>query len=431
MFNSSLDWEGDKVALYNSFDNNVIFIDKKLKELLDNKREKLDELSEIHPTFYESLKANHFIVEDSADEVAEVKRTVNRVDNNQKIFLLTVNPTMNCNFKCWYCYEGHVKQSKMDEQTLESIKKFITKTCGNMEIKRFSLAFFGGEPLIYFKQTVVPLIDYYIAACKDNDMKPMVSFTTNGYLITDEMIYFFVKHNIKPSFQITLDGHREEHNKVRFAGKDTGSYDTIVENIKKLIAAGFFVRARINFTDKNIDSCFRIMDDFIDVPQEQKDINLIFDFHRVWQNDADDNTVDVMESIGQKMKSKGFTVEVRSTTNNVIRSCYADKLNSAVVNFNGDIYKCTARDFTHENSAGHISADGNLIWEEGYVEKRMNSKFKNKPCLTCRILPLCNGGCSQHAIEAKDDYCVFFKEDIDRIVRTKVEEILDANNKAQ
>ena len=55
-----------------------------------------------------------------------------------------------------------------------------------------------------------------------------------------------------------------------------------------------------------------------------------------------------------------------------------------------------------------LSEDGELIWENGNLKKRMDAKFKNPPCLKCRIMPLCNGGCSQHAIEnSGSDYCIF------------------------
>ncbi len=88
-----------------------------------------------------------------------------------------------------------------------------------------------------------------------------------------------------------------------------------------------------------------------------------------------------------------------TSVNNVVESCYADKRHSVTINYNANIYKCTARDFTKENRAGYINSEGELVWEDNYLERRMNSKFKNKPCQTCRILPLCGGSCSQHAME--------------------------------
>lgn len=99
------------------------------------------------------------------------------------------------------------------------------------------------------------------------------------------------------------------------------------------------------------------------------------------------------------IKDKGFNVSVKYAPNNVKEFCYADKRNSAVINYNGDIYKCTARDFKRENRLGYITEEGQLIWENNSLENRMNSKFKNKPCLLCSILPICNGGCTQHALE--------------------------------
>ncbi len=42
-----------------------------------------------------------------------------------------------------------------------------------------------------------------------------ISFTTNGYLIKQEFIDYFKERAISPGFQITLDGYREEHDKVR------------------------------------------------------------------------------------------------------------------------------------------------------------------------------------------------------------------------
>ena len=49
---------------------------------------------------------------------------------------------------------------------------------------------------------------------------------------------------------------------------------------------------------------------------------------------------------------------------------------------------------------------GIIEWNEKY-ENRMNSKFKNPPCLQCKILPICNGGCSQQALEHNGkEYCI-------------------------
>ena len=37
----------------------------------------------------------------------------------------------------------------------------------------------------------------------------------------------------------------------------------------------------------------------------------------------------------------------------------------------------------------------------------MNSKFNNKNCFDCKILPLCHGGCSSKPLENGCNYCIF------------------------
>lgn len=81
------------------------------------------------------------------------------------------------------------------------------------------------------------------------------------------------------------------------------------------------------------------------------------------------------------------------------------------------MFKCTARDSKDNSGEGRLAEDGKIEWNAKY-EKRLDSKFKNTPCKTCRILPICSGGCTQHALEHEGvDYCVY---NFDEEAKTKV-----------
>lgn len=422
----------NSIYLYNSFVDKFIIIDPLLKDLLESAIiEGIDGLNEIHPDFYNYLASEGFIVHNEVDEVEKVRKVVKQVDENLDSFLLTINPTMNCNFKCWYCYETHIKKSSFSTEMIEKVSKFIENICQNTKINSFNVAFFGGEPLLYFKRDVIPVIKKLQDECKKQLVDYSVSFTTNGYLIDDYFINFFKTHEIVPALQITLDGFGEKHDEVRFVTKTKGSYVEIVNNIKLLINNGFPVRLRINYTKDNIDDAYKIADEFNDINLEIKRDFLLVDLHRVWQDTGDEGITNVVNKNIEYIKSKNIPVR-HNSPNNVVDSCYADKRNSAVINYNGDIYKCTARDFTKENRAGYLSEQGDLIWENDYLERRMDVKFKNKPCLSCRLLPICNGGCSQHAMEAleeggRGEYCVYHGDDKlkDDVVKSKIEQIID------
>lgn len=434
-FNSLIAYKKN-FALYNSFTKKVIFLEPTLKDILQAAiQEGVDELGQVHPSFYQYLLKHHYLVADDTDEVAKVKARSKMVDENIDDFVLTINPSMNCNFKCWYCYETHVKNSHLVPDTMGRINTFINKTADKVGMKNFSLSLFGGEPLLYFKKEVIPVVDTYIAACKRNGLKPDIFITTNGYLIDEDFIAYFKQQSVYCGLQITLDGYKEKHDLVRFVSAKKGSYEKIIENVRLLITNGFFVRLRINYTDKNVDGTYQIADEFRDIAEDIKKSYLIMDYHRVWQDEKIDNTFSVVDENIGKINELGVPVTSKYSPNNVENSCYADKRNSAVINFNGDIFKCTARDFTTAKRAGYLNEAGELVWENNYLERRMDIKFRNKPCLSCKIMPLCNGGCSQHALEhfeAGTEYCVHSGDENEKmnIVRTKIDEIVGALSKA-
>lgn len=405
-----------------------------LKDLLEAAtREGIDELREVHPTFYEYLIEKEYLVENDIDEVQKIRELSRSVDENNDGFMLTINPSMNCNFKCWYCYETHVKNSRLSNDIIDRISLLINKTADRPHLKHFTLSFFGGEPLLYFKKEVVPIIDNYLEACKRNGLVPAISFTTNGYLIDQAFIDYFQRNNITCSLQITLDGYKEMHDLVRFVSARKGSYEKIIENVRLLVMNKFPVRLRINYTDKNVTGTHRIAEEFVDIDPEIKKIYLMIDYHRVWQDNKIDNTFEVVDENISRIADLGVPVTSKYSPNSVRNSCYADKRNSAVINFNGDLFKCTARDFTTVKRAGFLNELGELVWENDSLEKRMNAKFRNKPCLTCKIMPLCNGGCSQHAIEhweAQEEYCVYHGDENEKmnIVKSKIDEIVTAHS---
>ncbi|OWP80242.1 hypothetical protein BWK63_12070 [Flavobacterium covae] len=121
-FNTILPYKG-KYALYNSLEQKFLFIERELKEILEASIiEGINNLKEIHPTFFDYLSENNFVIDDNVDETDKLKKISEKIDENNSTFLLTVNPTMNCNFKCWYCYETHIKDSKLEYSVLDSVK---------------------------------------------------------------------------------------------------------------------------------------------------------------------------------------------------------------------------------------------------------------------------------------------------------------------
>ena len=99
-FNSIVQMD-ENFAMYNSFTQKVIFIEEVLKDLVEAaKLEGIDNLIDYHPTFYDYLIKEEFLIPDNVNEVDKVREVSRLVDNDETVYHLTINPTMNCNFKC-------------------------------------------------------------------------------------------------------------------------------------------------------------------------------------------------------------------------------------------------------------------------------------------------------------------------------------------
>lgn len=394
IYNSYLNIKGRHTLVYNAYTGT--FLALKNKTLSGNYETEILRLS---PDEIKKFREGGMLVDDNLNETAELKKRISIADNNFEEFILFVNPTLDCNFQCWYCYEIHTEKVWMLNNIQDSCLAFVDTVLQRKELRNFRLSFFGGEPLLYFTKVAKPLITKIGKKCREYNVNLHVHFTSNGALLNKEIINFLSSYNI--SFQITLDGDKENHDSTRFYKGGIGSYDKIVSNITKLVQNGIRVICRINYTSANANSLKSVLDSFAELQNQEKDL-ISFDFQRVWQErgtSADDTDVSIKE-IRNKYKRNGFYVSSNHLMQDVRNSCYGDKKNCLLINFDGNIYGCTARDFNTENCLGRLSESGELVLNKERYDRRANSKLAKPICQNCRIAPICGGGCKQRASES-------------------------------
>lgn len=408
-YNNLVEFE-NKYILFNALSYRFLYLEPILADLL---KEHIDKgtphlLDKIHPDFHEALNSNGFIVEDAYDEYEKVKQLIKGINNNDENYRLIINPTVDCNFSCWYCYENHSLSTQMSEETMRRILLLIQHLASDARLKRFQLSFFGGEPLLYYSKVVLPLAEYTHNLLKQYNKSFFFDITSNGYLLNRERLETLANWGLG-SCQITLDGNKQEHDKTRFLGNKKGSYDRIIENIKIAVRLGIEIVLRINYTAQNLVGLSNIFCNFEDLTQEERK-KITLSMNKVWQ----EKEVELGESVKLFKKSAevfGFKLPAAWLSDRVRNSCYADKQNEAVVNYNGHVYKCNARDFTDESKEGILDEQGKISWNDTH-QIRCNSVLTNKNCKNCSVFPICGGGCSQTAFENKNkSYCIHKNKD--------------------
>jgi uncharacterized protein len=188
------------------------------------------------------------------EELAELlfKKKESNIITSEKTFFdtLVLFITNRCNLACSYCYESSKGLPDIQEMDLETLKETLNYFLENLSHPRnIKINFFGGEPVLN-----ISLIKHSMDLFDDFANKYNIRFTykliTNGTIVDDELIEFLIKNSI--DVQVSTDGLENVHNLHRKFPSGEGSYQTIVNNVKKL-AEYCDVSARVTVTDFNID----------------------------------------------------------------------------------------------------------------------------------------------------------------------------------
>ena len=140
---------------------------------------------------------------------------------------LIIFPTEACDFRCSYCYEDHAKNNGMRPEVVEGIRKLMSFRAPQLEELR--IEWFGGEPLLRY-DIMLNLMQYAQMLGEKNNFRVKGMATTNGYRLTQDRISGLISAGVS-SYQITLDGDRDNHDKLRVRTNGKGTFNKIWENL--------------------------------------------------------------------------------------------------------------------------------------------------------------------------------------------------------
>lgn len=155
------------------------------------------------------------------------------MSNKSGLYLAVIEVTSNCNSKCKHCYAFFEKNENI---SLKSIN-YIAEELSSLDCHY--VTFSGGEPLL-----LEDSLFEYAELFKIKGMK--VRLTTNGILISK---FSLKKFQLFDGIQISLDGPKEIHNKIR-GGK---YYDLIFYSAKLLKEKGIPVHFLMTINSMNVD----------------------------------------------------------------------------------------------------------------------------------------------------------------------------------
>ena len=365
----------------------------------------------------QDLHRGGFVVPETEDEMRRIAEGYSMLRFGRKTMSLTIAPTLQCNFACDYCYQGHdADKQVMDEKVFGALLSFLqTQAPG---LSRLHVAWYGGEPLLQ-EETVYRMSDGLMALCAQHGVRYSAMMVTNGYRLTGDTAQKLAKKQVS-TIQVTLDGDQKTHDMRRIKKDGSPTFERILRNLKEAVTCpGVSIVVRVNIDKRNAEGVFGLLD-VLDAQGFSGRPNFSVYFAPVDVCSAECTRIagEVLShadyaQIEMALLKKAISLRLAAPQlpGSLIGMCAAIKPNGFVVLPNGDVHKCwnTVSDRAQRACTTDTLQDAG---QTKVFEKWISwSPFSMPKCADCDILPVCAGACANRAMLGGEP-CVSLKENI-------------------
>lgn len=359
-----------------------------------------------------------------------------------------LNLTHRCNLACRYCY---VHQSPLDMswQVAKDSVDFLAKNSKVNGVKPV-ICFFGGEPLLMYKELIVPVVEYVEKTYPELGF--YFTMTTNSVLLTDDKIEFFRQHKI--GIHTSIDGCAETQNYNRPLHGGGESFPIIEPHIKKVLANGMGFTFRSTVIPATCQHSYQNY--LYAISLGYKAMFAITNAYEKW--DAEHEKVLEQEyykiadhyiaywrehkkaPIRLSMLEKFMSVHKRDIKaqqhNNSATHCGLGRSGVAAISPTGNIYGC--QEMTSNEGEESIFYIGNIY--TGVIDERRQKLSDlydscatngDMDCSKCEANVMCNGGCvaNNYMITGRLNDCphghCFFQRILSQVAKYIVKELKD------
>ena len=222
--------------LFNSLtDSQVVVSSDVVRLIADVDRGELREPDARSRQAIEQLTDLGFLVESREAEEAALESFFREVREDASHFRVTLLTTLQCNFACDYCVQGNhaehdLPSARMSLETASRVGDWIETRLDTLAPSRFTLTFFGGEPLLNLP-VVYALAERAWTACTRRGVAMNISIITNGLLLTEAVVDRLLPFGLT-GVKITLDGDQPTHDRLRPLRGGQGTFHRIVSNME-------------------------------------------------------------------------------------------------------------------------------------------------------------------------------------------------------
>jgi uncharacterized protein len=385
------------------------------------------------------------------DEQDQIISKFETIKNQNQILYLTLVPTLSCNFSCDYCFQAEYRDTQfMSAETQIAALNFVKGLISEGR-RKVICTWFGGEPLLA-KEIMLKMSVQIREIVQDSEANLIsMDVITNGILLNGRVAKELADVGIE-SAQVSIDALTFYGSSKRGVIDKFGNPSIILRNIKE--AREFLkIRIRINVSKHNAS--------------EVKEITAVLDengfkgsYHLAHIHDHEEESSFITDSSGKRspdcstkacsscnsaspeesfesaslsrpiyaqieqesfLSRKDAFQQIVNKLQPKAHPCSATSGQMFVIDPAGYISRCWHSAGSPSEAMGNVHNSLNSV-ESSEVARRWHSfsPLAYEACKTCKVLPLCMGGCSHPRIfmEATTPPCESIKKQIQFCVDT-------------
>lgn len=339
------------------------------------------------------------LIPETWDELSLLEaRRARAHDPNVGSMSLTICPTVNCNFRCTYCYQHHVGRL-MSAEVQDRLIAFLNRQ--QPPVSSLFVTWFGGEPLLGFD--VIERLTARLRALVPEGAYS-AHIITNGSLLTREISSRLVDLGVE-SAQVTLDGPRARHNERRPLAGGQSTFDRILDHLRSADARLRF-SVRVNTDRRNADEVTDLFDQ-LDEAGLRGRVQVYFAPVTAYTDVCADTAGHCLagnewSQLNVRLRLAAMERGYGSVSLPVSRTgmCIADDPRGWVVTPEGRLFKCWNDVTTPERAVYDIVGDEQTPQMKAELERWTSwSPFRLTDCVDCKTLPQCHSGCAHIAMK--------------------------------
>jgi uncharacterized protein len=389
------------------------------------------------------LMDGHFIIEKDINEIETLKKRVGLFTEGAPLSL-TIGTTLNCNLRCYYCYEE--KSPKyMDKSVCDSILRYVRHMLTKKRTNIYVL-WFGGEPMLN-QEAIEYLSPNLLFLATEFGVVYKAGIISNGTCWPEDehAIESFVTRNHISSAQFTLDGIPKTHDRKKFFvaadGTPASSFEAIQKTVLALIGK-VKINIRVNCDKENISELNRVVD-YLSEAGCLYPGSGVFIYPALIENPSSDCSFALTSQLSNAVFVKSHN-EFRRYVAPYIDSdeyysriypnpidviCTAKNPKGLVIGPDGNTYRCERDIGRVERALANITLlssasklhepSSDLLNTDRYARY---SPLDDAECKQCKYLPQCMSGCPRQRLDnAPDVQKEFWENSLKELLTTCVE----------